>query len=47
MLQSEAAVHEAGDAGELEEFPGTPDTGGRTFPVNCPVPVLAPARFAA
>jgi hypothetical protein len=47
VLRSEAAVHEARDAGELEEFPGTPDTGGRTFPVNCPVPVLAPARFSA
>ncbi len=40
-------IHEAGDAGELEEFPGVPDTNGTVFTVNCPVPVLAPATFEA
>jgi hypothetical protein len=33
------------DAGELTEFPGTPDTKGEVFTVNCPVPVTAPATF--
>jgi hypothetical protein len=45
VLTKEADVHEARDAGDLEEFPGTPDTGGETFTVNCPVPVVAPNTF--
>ncbi len=45
VLKSEAEVHEARDAGELDEFPGTPDTGGEIFTVNCPVPVVAPNTF--
>lgn len=45
VLTNESAVHEARDAGELEEFPGTPDTGGEIFTVNCPVPVVAPNTF--
>jgi hypothetical protein len=44
-LESHAEIERAGDAGELDEFPGTPDTGGETFVVNCPVPVLAPNTF--
>ena len=47
VLRSQRAVHEARDAGELEEFPGTPDTNGEVFTVNCPVPVLAPPTFRA
>lgn len=42
ILRTEAEVHAARDGCELREFPGTPDTGGQTFVVNCPVPVLAP-----
>jgi hypothetical protein len=45
VLTNEPEVHEARDAGELEEFPGTPDTGGEIFTVNCPVPVVAPNTF--
>lgn len=45
VLRNESEVHEARDAGELEEFPGTPDTGGEIFTVNCPVPVVAPDSF--
>lgn len=45
VLTNESEVHEARDAGELEEFPGTPDTGGEIFTVNCPVPVVAPNTF--
>ncbi len=47
VLTTEDEVHEARDAGDLEEFPGTPDTNGQTFVVNCPVPVLAPNTFSA
>jgi hypothetical protein len=47
VLRSQEEVHEARDAGELEEFPGTPDTNGEVFTVNCPVPVLAPVTFSA
>jgi hypothetical protein len=42
VLTTEAEIHEARDAGDLDEFPGTPDTGGEIFTVNCPVPVTAP-----
>jgi hypothetical protein len=45
VLRTEEAVHAARDAGDLEEFPGTPDTNGEVFTVNCPVPVLAPNTF--
>lgn len=47
VLADEAAVHAARDAGDLEEFVGTPDTGGQGFVVNCPVPVVAPNTFHA
>jgi len=46
VLPDEASVHEARDAGELDEFPGTPDTNGQVFTVNCPVPVVAPNTFS-
>ena len=45
VLTTETEIHEARDAGELDEFPGTPDTGGEIFTVNCPVPVVAPNTF--
>jgi hypothetical protein len=47
VLTTEDDVHAARDAGDLEEFSGTPDTGGETFVVNCPVPVLADNTFEA
>jgi hypothetical protein len=47
VLTTEEEVHAARDGGELEEFPGTPDTKGEVFTVNCPVPVLAPNTFRA
>lgn len=46
VLPDEDEVHEARDAGELEEFVGTPDSGGQGFVVNCPVPVVAPNTFS-
>lgn len=45
VLQSQTAIHDARDAKELDEFPGSPDTNGQIFTVNCPVPVLAPPTF--
>jgi hypothetical protein len=45
VLTTEEELHAARDAGDLEEFPGTPDTKGEVFTVNCPVPVLAPNTF--
>jgi hypothetical protein len=47
VLRSETQVHAARDRDELREFPGTPDTKGEVFTVNCPVPVTAPATFRA
>jgi len=47
VLREQPAVFRARDAGELQEHPGVPDTKGEVFTVNCPVPVLAPARFKA
>lgn len=38
-------MHAACDAGELQEFRGTPDTKGTLFTVNCRVLVLAPNTF--
>jgi hypothetical protein len=46
VLPDERSVHEARDAGQLDEFPGTPDTNGEVFTVNCPVPVVAPNTFS-
>jgi hypothetical protein len=46
VLRTQAEIFAARDAGELEEFPGVPDTKGEVFTVNCPVPVLAPLDFA-
>lgn len=45
VLTGENEVHQARDGGELDEFPGTPDTNGEIFTVNCPVPVVAPNTF--
>jgi hypothetical protein len=47
VLTTEAEVHAARGVADLEEFPGTPDTNGEVFTVNCPVPVLAPNTFKA
>jgi hypothetical protein len=37
VLKTQVEIHAARDEGDLEEFPGTPDTNGATFTVNCPV----------
>jgi hypothetical protein len=45
LLVTEEEIHAARGAGELEEFPGVPETEGAIFVVNCPVPVLADNTF--
>ncbi len=45
VLTTEDEVHAARDVRDLDEFPGTPDTKGAIFTVNCPVPVIAPNTF--
>ncbi len=47
VLATQDEIHAARDAGDLDEFPGTPKTEGETFTVNCPVPVVAPNTFTA
>ena len=42
LLKSESEIKAAESAAKLDRFPGTPDTKGTLFMVNCPVPVLAP-----
>lgn len=41
LLKSESAILGKEQSGSLERFPGTPDTSGTLFMVNCPVPVIA------
>jgi hypothetical protein len=45
VLHSEADIKAALDAGEVEQFNGTPDSHPTGFVVNCPVPVLAPNTY--
>jgi len=41
--QDELLAHEK--SGALKRWPGTPDTNGQLFVVNCPVPVTAPTTW--
>lgn len=45
VLKSPAEVTSMADAGEIKLFPGTPDTNGESFVVNCPSPISAPNSF--
>ncbi len=45
VLTSAAEIREALEAGEVEEFNGTPNTHPDGFVVNCPAPILAPNTF--
>lgn len=45
VLESEAEVMAAAEAGEVEIFNGTPDTHPNGFVVNCPSPLLAPNPY--
>lgn len=42
VLKTNAEVTERERTSNLRRFPGTPDTNGQLFVVNCPVPVVAP-----
>lgn len=46
LITDQTKLFAARDAGDLEEFPGVPDTKGTVFTVNCPVPVVAPNTFS-
>lgn len=45
LLKSQAELDARVEAGEIELFVGTPDTGGQGFVVNCPSPLVAPNDF--
>ena len=45
VLTSETEVMEREAAGEVTIYPGTPDTDGQSFVVNCPAPILATNDF--
>jgi hypothetical protein len=47
VLTKEADILGRVKAGDLQLFPGTPDTGGKSFAVNCPAPITAPNTFIA
>jgi hypothetical protein len=45
LLESQAELDAAVEAGEIELHHGTPDTQGMSFVVNCPSPIVAPNDF--
>lgn len=47
VLTNKEEFQAALEAGEVQEFNGTPDSHPTGFVVNCPVPVLAPNTFIA
>jgi len=46
LLKSRREVESMEQTGELQLFPGTPDTNGESFVVNCPAPIVAPNTFS-
>ncbi|HEV8573934.1 MAG TPA: hypothetical protein VGR43_04420 [Dehalococcoidia bacterium] len=47
LLSDSATLAEREKAAQVKMFPGTPDTGGQSFVVNCPAPITAPNTFKA
>jgi hypothetical protein len=47
LLTNPAALAEKEKVAQVKMFPGTPDTGGQSFVVNCPAPITAPNTFKA
>ncbi|MFN3285895.1 MAG: twin-arginine translocation signal domain-containing protein [bacterium] len=47
VLRSEAEIVTEERAGRLRRWPGTPDTKGELFVVNCPAPVTGPPTWRA
>lgn len=46
LLTSREEVAGMEQDGEVQLFPGTPDTNGQSFVVNCPAPIVAPNTFS-
>ncbi|MDR7401759.1 MAG: hypothetical protein QN155_05995 [Armatimonadota bacterium] len=42
VVRDQKQLLERERAGDLRRWPGTPDTGGELFVVNCPIPITAP-----
>jgi hypothetical protein len=45
LITSQEDLNDLVEAGAIELFVGTPDTGGEGFIVNCPAPIVAPNDF--
>jgi hypothetical protein len=45
VVRNQAALLQLETAGSLKRWPGTPDTKGELFVVNCPVPISAPMTW--
>jgi hypothetical protein len=47
LLTDPSALADREGSAQVKMFPGTPDTGGQSFVVNCPAPIVAPNTFRA
>lgn len=47
VVRNQSDLQDVEQAGGLKRWPGTPDTGGQLFVVNCPVPISAPMTWRA
>lgn len=47
VVKNQSDLQDGEAAGALKRWPGTPDTRGQLFVVNCPVPVTAPMTWSA
>jgi len=47
LLTNPTALADKEKVAQVKMFPGTPDTGGQSFVVNCPAPITAPNTFKA
>lgn len=45
VVRDQKALLRTEEAGDVRRWPGTPDTNGQPFVVNCPVPVTAPMTW--
>jgi hypothetical protein len=46
VLKTQEEITAKEKAGDIKRWPGTPDTNGQLFVVNCPVPVTAPMTWS-
>ncbi len=47
VVEDQKGLGKLEQAGALKRWPGTPDTNGQLFVVNCPVPIAAPMTWKA